>query len=236
MKILSIVRNSILDFIFPKLCYGCGHSGSYICSSCVRNKIKPIFVHKCHVCKGNINLGWMHRECQELSLVDGLVVLGNYDGILKKLIKDAKYQMHYEIMNDLGIVFSKYLKIYHFNNCIYTAVPMSSFKKKKRGFNQAEILGKVIGKEQYCDLLVRNRNTKTQVGMDREHRIQNLKSAFGIKKSFLKDKSILEKCKSIIIVDDVYTTGTTLNECAKILREYGFEKVYGVVLGRKGMQ
>ena len=123
---------------------------------------------------------------------------------------------------------AEYLKTYHFEEDLVLAdVPLHKHKKHFRGFNQSEILAKVISKYskyQFQNLLERKEDTITQVGLNKEERSNNLRQAFKIKQSKIP--------KSVLIIDDVFTTGSTLNQCAKILKENGALKVYGFVFAK----
>lgn len=225
---------NLVDFLFPKLCYICFKKGSYICNDCFREYVKINWTQKCHICGQETRLGMVHTECKENSYLDGLIYMSNFEGIAKSLIHDGKYKLYYTIYNDLAEILGNYLKIYKIPaGSILTSVPLHKSKKSKRGFNQADLLAKKLGKKlnlEYKELLKREKNTKTQVAFDKSEREQNLRGAF----SLLSSNSLDEKTRSIYIVDDVFTTGTTLNECARVLKEAGFNLVYGITIARTG--
>jgi ComF family protein len=110
-------------------------------------------------------------------------------------------------------------------------VPMHPKKKRQRGYNQAELVAKeaarILEKEIRTDILLKIQNTKPQILLKREERLRNLEGAFKVN-----DNNIIEKNhnKHILLVDDVLTTGTTINTCAKILKDNGFSFVYALVI------
>lgn len=107
-------------------------------------------------------------------------------------------------------------------------VPIGADRLKMRGYNQSEILCREListGKVKY-DLLLRPKDTLHQTGLDRKHRMTNLKGAFKVA-----DKKLI-KGKCILVVDDIYTTGSTLNECALTLKNAGASKVISLTLCR----
>ena len=110
-------------------------------------------------------------------------------------------------------------------------VPMHPKKKRQRGYNQAELVAKeaarILEKEIRTDILLKIQNTKPQILLKREERLRNLEGAFKVN-----DNNIIEKNhnKRILLVDDVLTTGTTINTCARILKESGFSSVYALVI------
>ena len=225
---------NLIDFLFPKLCYVCFKKGSYICTDCFRDFVKVNWVQRCHICGQETRVGMVHVECKENSHLDGLIYMSNFEGITKTLIHDGKYNLYFTIYSDLAEILGNYLKIYKIPaGSILTSVPLHRSKKSKRGFNQADLLAKKLAKKldlEYEELLKREKNTKTQVAFDKSDREQNLRGAF----SFLSTSVPILETQAIYIVDDVFTTGTTLNECARILKEAGFKFVYGITIARTG--
>lgn len=109
------------------------------------------------------------------------------------------------------------------------AIPLSSNRKKERGYNQAEILAKPIAKRMdlpYSEKLVyRSKHTSSQVGLSVRERQMNMKDAFRADPKMARDKNIL-------LVDDVATTGATMDACAKALLEAGCRQVFGLTLAK----
>ena len=107
-------------------------------------------------------------------------------------------------------------------------VPLHPSRKKKRGYNQSELLCTSLKRKLLLnvdnDILIKSRNTLSQAGLSRNERIENLEDAFEVK-----DKSKI-KGKVLLLVDDVFTTGTTINECSKILLDAGAKEVYSITL------
>jgi len=111
-------------------------------------------------------------------------------------------------------------------------VPLHSCRRRSRGFNQAELIARAALKRLPHELefapgmLVRGRETISQVGLSREERIENMRGAFRVS-----DRSRV-KGRNVIVVDDVMTTGTTLSECARVLKQAGAEKVWAATVAR----
>jgi competence protein ComFC len=232
MEYLSVLTNKFFDLLFPKICYGCGSVGNYLCDKCLK-KIYINWMQRCHVCGKECNLGMVHKDCADYSFLDGLIFITLYDDFIERMILDVKYKFNFSILNDIGRIMGKFLKFYNLpGNYILTSVPLHKKKKNYRGFNQAEILAVEISKnigKNYEELITRSRYTHTQVGFSKKEREQNLKNAFEINPIKM-DK--IKSCESILIIDDVFTTGSTLNECAKILKNIGVKKVYGFVFAK----
>jgi ComF family protein len=110
-------------------------------------------------------------------------------------------------------------------------VPMHPKKKRQRGYNQAELVAKeaagILNKEVHTDILLKTQNTRPQIQLKREERLRNLESAFTINNNTVTKKNLN---RHILLVDDVLTTGTTINTCAKILKDNGFSYVYALVI------
>lgn len=182
-----------------------------ICFYC-RRPAKDCFTHPS--CKGNI---------------DGLFIFASYKGPMRKIIHAIKYEGIFAACSDLAkLSLSTYSNQFNFDYLV--PVPLSNQRLGERGFNQTERLAKVIGKElgkEVVNILQRNRNTKPQFDLSFDERKLNLSEAFSLSKN-LKTKNL--KGLSFCIVDDVMTTGATLEECAKVLKESGANKIYLIVV------
>ena len=151
---------------------------------------------------------------------------------IRKVIFDFKFQEHKNDGIVLGKIMARYWKEYYGQllekTDILLPIPMFEKKKRQRGFNQAEILTETIAKElalEYaCDVLMRVKNTVAQNRLKMEERKQNIKGAFSVEQA--------EKVegKTVVLVDDIFTTGSTINECAKVLFRYGAKEVNFVAL------
>lgn len=220
---------TLLDLIFPKRCVSCGKWGSYFCFDCIK-RIEiawPI----CPVCKRLSDKGNVHPRCKTKYSLDGLIAGFYYKDPVKIAIIRIKYKWTYDIENTLCEYLFKVFKKYDIDrNAILVPVPLHPSRKKWRGFNQSELIAKYFSKklnQPYIDFLVRVRKTKTQVGLSRARRKVNIRGALDIAKSVDVDKIA---GKSFILVDDVYTSGATISECAKVLKRVGAKSVWGMVI------
>jgi len=121
----------------------------------------------------------------------------------------------------------KYVKLFGSYDII-CAVPIHKKRKAERGYNQSELIAKEISKKlqniEYKDILIKTKNNKRQSDLKREDRIDNVRNVYEIRnKQIIKDKKI-------IIFDDVYTTGNTVNECSRVLKENGANKILVLTL------
>jgi ComF family protein len=159
-----------------------------------------------------------------------------YSGeVIKRVISEIKYHFQIrEICLPLVALILIHLKLIGFkftDEMIIIPVPIHKSREKWRGFNQAKEIAKIIAEKTYLpyypDNLIKIKKTKTQVGLKRKERLENLKNCFSIL-----DSSKI-RGKTVLLIDDVYTTGATMEECAKILKEAGAKNVYGITAARE---
>lgn len=225
--------NKLLNFIYPRICIGCNKPGSYVCRKCLYKKCSINYKQYCHVCGKASRTNFSHTDCLDSSFLDGLIFVTYLDDFPKKIIHEIKYKFNYGITFELARIMSDYLKFFNLELTEYMLfyVPQHRKRENYRGFNHAKLLAKNISKNlkiQISDALWRKRYTHTQVGFSKKEREDNLRDVFEFKKIDL-DK------KKAIVVDDVYTTGATLNQISMALKRNGFEKVYGLVFCKSGI-
>ncbi len=219
----------LIDFIYPKKCFGCGAKGSYFCKSCQLKSPKPKMV--CPSCDRLSIGGWRHGCCG--GDLERLIVGMKYRGIVSLGLRRVKFGSNWAILDDLFEWWWKEigekLRKLQAEEWVISWIPMYEVKKKKRGFDQAEILAKKLGERlgfEVIGLLKRSRLTQPQFGLGIKERQKNLKGAFKIESEA---KEVVLK-KKVLLVDDIWTTGSTMREGGKVLRENGFEKIWGVVV------
>ena len=218
------VLTKILNTMLPARCLLCGTYSQGLCGTCAAKYVDNYYLHYCHVCKSEAFLQLVHRECAELTYLDGVVVSSYYTSQVKNILKEIKYSYYFEAAVGLGNLMAEKLNSYRLDVDMAIAVPLSKSRYNRRGFNQAAILASQVHTTVDSDILIRTRDTETQVGKSMQGRFENLHQAFEVRG----DVSGL----LILIVDDVMTTGTTLEQCAKVLKAAGAAKVYGLVLAR----
>lgn len=244
----------IIDRILPKQCIKCGGFGEYVCQACARKFLDVRRAQQCHVCKKLISTNsaevgliksFTHEECKPVTSLDGVLVCLNYTKLAERIIAEIKYGHYTDIANYVVPYYFDKLKLLEGLNKQILLVPVPLFKKKKRarGFNQAELFAEKLlklnlksnsdlGTElMYANLLRRVKNTKTQVGLTREERLINLNEAFEIEPKLVEKKNYFQE-KIVVLIDDVMTTGTTLEECSAVLKANGAGSVYAIVFTR----
>jgi len=164
------------------------------------------------------------------------VSFGEYKDGLRGLIHLLKYEGVTPACSPLGAMLAKaiaeLLPACRDGKPLLLAVPLHRNRRRARGFNQAEAIAAAATKHLRAELefatgvLIRRRETISQVGLSREERIENMRGAFRV------SVPARVKGRSVIVVDDVMTTGTTLSECARVLKRAGAEQVWAATVAR----
>ncbi len=173
------------------------------------------------------------REC--LPHFERAVSFGEYKDGLRGLIHLLKYERVTPVRTPLGVMLAQVIS--ELLPCgdsrpLLVPVPLHRSRWRSRGFNQADVIARAAIRrlaaelEFDSDVLVRQRDTVSQVGLSREERIENMRDAFRV------SSPSRVKGRNVIVVDDVMTTGTTLSECARMLKEAGAERVWAATVAR----
>lgn len=177
--------------------------------------------------------GVTHPGCQTRYSLDGLISFFRYDGPVKAAIKRLKYKPYLSVIAEILInhIFSN-IAMKQFNNDYFViSVPLHPSRERSRGFNQASLLGKAVAGKwglKFVDgLLKRTRNTKPQVELKGDERRKNVIDAFAIFPNIL-----ISQYPNILLIDDVWTTGSTLRTCANVLKRAGAKKVWAMTIAR----
>jgi competence protein ComFC len=229
------LKDFILDIIFPKFCFFCQKEGDYLCEDCLATL--EISQGNFCLCENPINVfaGGKCRKCSSKKL-DGLYFALPYQNKkVKNLIHQFKYEPFVkELAEPLASLIITYFQLAEkekdFKDFIIIPVPLERKRLKWRGFNQSEEIGKKLADffqiPLFDNVLLKIKETKTQVELDGETRKENLKKVFTVE-----NKDSINN-KKILLIDDVYTTGATMEECARTLKEAGAKEVMGVAVAR----
>lgn len=214
------IKNFILDLFFPKFCLGCQKEGEYLCQDC----------------RSILEISSIHQKYSTKNLNDLYFALPYQNPLVKNLIKLFKYEPFIkELSESLSSLIIEHFQLIEkpltdFSNFILIPIPLKEKRERWRGFNQAEEIGKKLSKflkiPLFCDVLIKIKETLPQVELSDIERKENIKGAFKIK-----NKEKIEGRK-ILLVDDIYTTGSTLEEAARVLKEAGAKKIIGIVIAR----
>lgn len=233
---------SIIDLIFPKKCLGCGKTGQYFCSECC-SKIRPVEFQICPVCERASPFGQTHKQCLTKLSLSGFCSIFFYGGAIKEAIHKLKFRFATDLVEELWKISDFLLeekrerdffllnKFLIEEKPIVIPVPLFWYKENFRGFNQAEILGRFLSKRFNLtlekELLIRSIPTQPQAGLSQKERRKNIEKAFSVSSNIL-----ISSSPNILLVDDIWTTGSTLKTCSRLLKKAGVKKVWGFTLTR----
>lgn len=223
----------ILDFIFPRRCVSCNKIGRYFCIKCI-SQIKFIDRQICPVCSHHAIDGATHPRCRTRYSLDGLTSIFRYDGIIRRAVKSIKYRFVSDLSKEfISLIPSSFFQliISNYQSSILIPIPLHISRFRFRGYNQAEVLSRIFSQRLnipiQTDILKRIRKTIPQVEMkNREKRLKNMDGVFAVNNLTMKQLSNV----TILLFDDVYTTGATLRSAANILKRAGAKKVWGITL------
>lgn len=204
----------LFDLLFPKNCLNCSIDGHWLCPDCAELKLEPSLKEvQYHLCES----------------LDKIYYLGNFDDkLIAAIIKTCKYQGVKELGGLMGRRLGSALNArLSLDGALIVPVPLHGVRLRTRGFNQAEVIAEALVQfvpdARIGRPVARSINSKPQAKLSRMERLVNLENAFR-----LSDPESLSGCRFAIIVDDVATTGTTMNEVAKILKSNGVKVVWGL--------
>jgi len=211
--------NFLLELFFPKFCFGCQKEGNYLCPDC----------------KSTLEISSSHKIYSSQNLKDLYFALNYQSPLIKNLIQKFKYEPFVkELSPTLSSLIIEHLQLLDnkpsFKDFTIIPVPLEKRKLKGRGFNQAEEISKELSSFLAIPLipncLIKTKETIPQVELTTETRKENIKETFSYQ------HPELVKEKKILLVDDVYTTGSTMEEAARVLREAGAKEIIGIVIAR----
>lgn len=228
---LACLRKAALDLLFPCWCLGCAGEGAFICPSC-RQKLPEITPPVCPRCGMPQTDDILCSACSKHHHnIDGIRSPFRFEGIIRQAVLQLKYKNLRAIAEPLAELLSNYLDKHPIPGEILVPVPLHHRRLRERGYNQSELLAKELGNlvrlPVVTDCIIRRKNNPpqtraTSVGKRRS----NVAGIFTCHNHSLQDKEI-------ILIDDVATSGATLNACAATLKAAGAVSVWGLTLARE---
>ena len=220
-----------LDILFPRYCVGCKKEGSFICDSCLR--AQPLIAPPvCPLCGRPQASSMLCSDCIRWKAdIDGIRSPFRFEGV----IQQAVYQLKYRNLRSIAPMLAGFLYDFMEKNPIQgevlVPVPLHKSRIRERGYNQSTLLAKGLAK--LCGLpVIHNSLVKHEKSLPQarttsvEERKKNVSDVFSVRDEYLKGKAI-------ILVDDVSTSGATLDACAGVLKEAGAVSVWGLTLARE---
>lgn len=214
-----------LNLLFPIRCVHCGAIGEQICARC-NPLIQWIMMPFCQYC-GIPGSTSTHHTCIDRTVLEQIRTATIFSGPIRKALHALKYRNNRSLANLLVTLSSPYWPIASWGIDCIVPIPMGLDRLKERGYNQAELIARSISElaniPMENHIIMRTRETRSQVGLALDERKRNLEGAFS-------SRDI--QGRRILLVDDVCTTGATMQECAKALRKAGAVSVHAVAIAR----
>lgn len=230
---------AIVSLFYPPVCAVCNNAierAEYLCQSCLDKapRIAPPFCAKCsEPFSGAIDSEFVCANCSGRSLeFDAAVAAYRSRGVVRFTILQLKYNRQLPLRHPVAQWLFEGMSDSRLQNRtfdIIVPVPLHPARLRERGFNQAELLARALSERtqvRLCRALERIRCTTTQTAFDRAERMENLRDAFRLR------KNIGVRDSQVLLVDDVLTTGSTLSECARVLRKAGARTIHALTAAR----
>jgi ComF family protein len=224
------LRARALDLIFPPRCVGirdpnknrrCGKAGHWICPRCWET-IKWLGMDECARCAGQFSRDGTCASCLSEGASVSVRAVAQFEGAAREAVHALKYAGHTDIASVLGPLMADRLPA---DTSAIIPVPLHFTRRHQRGFNQAEVLARYIAKHRGIRVLSRSlrrvRRTDTQVSLTAKERRANVAGAFQFRGRLITGP--------VLLLDDVLTTGATLDACSETLRQAGLGPIYGIV-------
>lgn len=207
--------NFLLDLLYPPRCGGCDRRGEWFCAECLESIAPP------------------QAHAHSIMGVRGLICAGEFDGSLQQAVHNLKYENDTPLARPLASIVRAALEhsaywpdLQHLAPTILP-VPLHKEKQRSRGYNQAHLLGIELARLTNWDLranLKRVKHTRSQVGLTAQERTDNIRDAFAWEGE--------ATYPAVLLLDDVFTTGSTLGECVAVVRATGAKRIYIATVAR----
>lgn len=217
---------SIISILAPHNCIQCGHEGSLLCDDCMSKSTAPLPA-RCYHCNKFSQNNKTCTTCKKVSSLSHVWIYAEYKGIVKELVQLLKFNRARNAANTIADLLQR-IQITVPNDVFIVPIPTASNRRRQRGYDQAELIAKKFAKAQKCRInntLLRIGQTR-QVGSKRRVRLRQIQNSF-----IIKQPSLISG-KHIILIDDVITTGATIESAAKALRKAGAKRVDALIFAR----
>ena len=228
---LTKLRGAALNLLLPQFCVGCGKEGAFLCDSCLQSlpRLEPPVCPRCGRPQSN---GELCRNCQDWQAdIDGIRAPFCFDGAIRSAVHQLKYRNLRAIAPALAQLMSEYLASNHLDGDVLIPVPLHDKRLRERGYNQSALLAKELGTLMNLPVdetsLVRDKFVLPQARTTSvEERRANVIGVFACRGDGVRGKKVL-------LIDDVATSGSTMNACASVLKSAGAIAVWGLALARE---
>jgi ComF family protein len=228
---LSKLAGLAVDSFFPRRCVGCGKAGKFLCPDCLR-KLPRLVGPLCPKCGRPQASGIVCPSCRQRQIgIDGIRSPFRFDEVIRKAIHQLKYRNLKAISPCLAELLADYLRSNPLPGEALVSVPLHPRRLRERGYNQSDLLARDLARRIELpvlgDCLMRVNQARPQArAADVDERRRNVVGAFVCREEKVDGKQI-------IIIDDVCTSGATLESCAAALKNKGAMSVWGLTLARE---
>lgn len=228
---LARLGGAALNLLFPHRCLGCSKEGNLICPSCrgALPRITPPICPRCGLPQSSGIL--CSARCRRRHKLDGIRSPFLFKAVIRQAVLQLKYKNLRALAGPLAGLLSDYLAANPVPGEVVVPVPLHRKRTRERGYNQSQLLCRELGRllelPVVADCLIRRRHTPPQTGTATVgERRSNVADAFTCRDRRLQNKQV-------VLIDDVTTSGATLDACAAALKESGASSVWGLTLARE---
>lgn len=239
--LLHQAGQALLDLVFPPRCLVCHKPGILLCDACCRD-FPPVPPPVCQLCGDPTRAAGLCWRCRRTPpAIDGMRSVVLFEREAREAVHLLKYGNRPALAEPLARLMADYWQAHPIPVDLVTAVPLHPARQRERGYNQADLLarafGRMIGVPVGSAVLRRVRHTRPQVSLNAAQRRENMQSAFATiaPTQFSKrqgDDSLVVSGRRVLVIDDVRTTGSTLEACSLALKAAGASSVWGFTLAR----
>lgn len=220
---------ALLDLLFPPRCAGCGRMGAWLCPECLA-QVGRVAGRGCARCGRPLG---EHAHCPACRgrtfALERVRAPFFFEGVIQQAVHGLKYRGRRVLAGPLGALLAAYLGVLSWPAAAIIPVPLHRERERARGYNQSALLARALAQRSGWPLLerglVRWRHTRPQVGLDAAGRRENVRGAF-------RWEGDAPPPERVLLLDDVYTTGATMEAAAEALRAAGAKEVRGLALAR----
>ncbi|MEO6396834.1 MAG: ComF family protein [Tepidiformaceae bacterium] len=220
---LARLRRTTLDLLFPLRCVHCGRFGTLLCVPCESAMESASGPGRCPHCRARWQGSGNCPRCFGLQSLDGVLAPFEMTGAARKVVHALKYQHVRPVAEVMAAPLLAASTGHSFD--AFFSVPLHRSRERERGFNQSELLVRAAGWPPPTGSLTRSRRTSRQVGLHEGERRANVAGAFQYRGPALDGLRVA-------LVDDVVTTGATVQECARVLKAEGAREVWAIAYAR----